>query len=216
MLFDPAHFIYWIFLLIGIALFFLIIFSGAGEEDADSDVLEIPVLSFFGFGRAPLFLLLATDFSLWGLSGWLLNTAIGQFTGTLPERFWGWGGVVFLVSLGSSLYMGGLIAQSIGKLFASFGEDASSERLLGCTGTVFSRNIPLTSEGKLGQVNVRDPAGNLLKLDACLPEWAQERPIRGQEVLVIDQEESTYFVIVKDSLDQAQWLANPENPQNVH
>lgn len=214
MLFDPAHIIYWIFLLIGIALFFLVIFSGGGDEDAGSESVDIPVLSFFGFGRAPLFLLLATDFSLWGLIGWLLNTGVGEVKGSLPENFWGWSGIVFVVSLVLSLWLGSLIARTLGNLFAPFGEDASSDRLLGCVGTVFSKNIPFADEGKFGQVNVRDPAGNLIKINAYLPEWAEARPYRGQEVLVVDKEGSTYFAIVKDSIDRERWLANPENPEN--
>lgn len=214
MLFALAHITYWIFLVIGIALFFLVILSGGGDEDAGSESVDIPVLSFFGFGRAPLFLLLATDFSLWGLIGWLLNTGVGKLTGSLPENFWGWSGVVFVVSLVLSLWLGSLIARTLGNLFAPFGEDASSDRLLGCVGTVFSKNIPFADEGKLGQVNVRDPAGNLIKINAYIPEWAEARPYRGQEVLVVDKEGSTYFAIVKDSIDRERWLANPENPEN--
>jgi hypothetical protein len=214
MLFAPAHFTYWIFLIIGIALFLLVIFSGGGEEDAEGELGDLPVFSFFGFGQAPLFLLLATDFSLWGLSGWLLNTAVGQLTGSLPENFWGWSGIVFLISLAFSLFVGSFIARSLGKIFAPFGEDASSERLLGCIGVVFSRNLPSAADRKIGQINVRDPAGNLLKVNACIPEWAESTPNRGQEVLVIDQQESTYFVVVKDSLDHQRWLANSEDLGN--
>jgi len=96
----------------------------------------------------------------------------------------------------------------LGNLFAPFGEDASSERLLGCIGVVFSPKLPSANHRKIGQINVRDPAGNLLKVNACIPEWAELQPKRGQEVLVIDQQESTYFVVVKDSLDHERWLVN--------
>lgn len=209
----------------GVLLFVFVIVSGGGDDDldldADADVdLDADVdvdspfdldtdadgdfsishaLGWLGLGRAPLILLLATDLSLWGLLGWMLNVAL---TGNWAN----W--IVLILALIAALLLGGWIARPIGQAFASFGEDASSDRLIGCIGTVCTTRIPVIHEGKIGQVDVLDPARNLVTVNAVLPDWAIVTPQRGDKVLVIERPVQTYFVIVKDSPDQDRWLAN--------
>jgi len=89
MLFSPANLPYWIFLGIGVLLFLFMIISGGGEQDFDIDA-DVDAdadfdadsnnqlgfgqfLGWVGIGKAPLILLLATDLSLWGVLGWMLN-----------------------------------------------------------------------------------------------------------------------------------------------
>jgi len=237
MLFDLANLPYWIFLAMGVLLFLVVIVSGGGDDDLDLDIdadvdvdldLDIDadinpldldtdtdvdagfntgqILGWFGIGKAPLILLLATDFSLIGVLGWMFNIAIGSITGTIPTGLLA--GVVSTLSLFISLFAGGLISRPLGKIFASFGEDTSSDRLIGCYGTVSSGSLPKENQGKIGQVDVLDPARNLVTINATLPTWATIVPRRGTQVLVIDQHPQSYLVVAKDSADEQQWLTN--------
>lgn len=233
MLFNPANLPYWIFLGMGVLLFLLVIVSGGGDDDieldADADIdldaeigdgglhldtdsdsegefSALQILGWLGFGKAPLLLLLATDFSLLGLIGWIINVTWAGIWGSFPQGFWA--GIVATLALVMSLFLGSLIARPLGKIFASFGEDASGDRLIGCIGTVSSARIPLETEGKIGQVDVLDTARNLVTVTANLPEWAKIVPCRNQKVLVIDRQPKSYLVITKDSSDEDLWLEN--------
>lgn len=228
MLFNPANLSYWIFLAIGIVLFLLVIISGGTDEDlqldtdveadidtdleadleAEAEFSTLQILGWLGIGKAPLILLLAMDFSLWGLIGWMLNVAVGNLIGTIPVGFWGLGGVILIGSLVVSLYGGSLIARPVGKIFASFGEDISGDRLIGCVGTVTSKIVPYTNSGKIGQADVLDAARNLVTISVTLPQWARVIPRRGQEVLIVDRQKNSYLAIVNDSPDRDRWLEN--------
>jgi Protein of unknown function (DUF1449) len=229
MLFDVANLPYWIFLGIGVFLFLLVIISGGGDDDIDTDVevevetdfdsgtfdpdaetevefTPLQILGWLGIGKTPLILLLAIDFSSWGVIGWLLNTIISNFTNRIPQNFLGLGGVVLITSLSGALFIGRSLSQPIGKMFASFGENASNSRLIGCLGIVSSPKIPYYTEGKIAQVDVIDSAKNLVTINVSLPDWATVIPIRGEEVLVIDKNEHCYLVIAKDSSDCDKWF----------
>lgn len=212
--FDRSNLPYWLLLGMGLLLFLVVILSGGGDNDIDLDGdadLDIEgdvdgdvdgfelghILGWFGIGQAPLILLLATDLSLWGLLGWFLNVVL----------FGGSPGIIFSSSLMVALLLGKAIAHPLGKIFASFGEDASSDRLVGCLGTVSTSLIPPAAEGKIGQVDVLDPARNRVTVNAILPEWATLVPQRGNQVLVIDRNGPIYVVIVKDSPDQESWFS---------
>jgi Protein of unknown function (DUF1449) len=237
-LFDLSNLPYWILLGIGVLLFMLVIISGGGDDDpdldADLDLGDSPdfdlaaaangevssdqsdfniaqTLTLLGIGRAPLILLIAIDFSLWGLLGWLANVLLGTILG-------GWlggavSGVILLVSLGLALASGGQIAKPIGKIFAAFGEDVSADRLIGCIGTVSTAAIPVVGQGRIGQVDVLDPARNLVTVNAVLPEWAEMKPQRGMKVLVIERLASSYGVILQNSTDQDRWFNSAARPQ---
>lgn len=238
MLFNVANLPYWIFLGMGVLLFTVVIVSGGGDDDLDADLdidadadLEISehpfdldtdadgdfsavqVLSWLGFGKAPLILLIATDLSLWGAFGWMLNVILGDLFGQIPSGFWGH--LIFLGSLAIALFIGSLVARPIGKMLAAFGEDASSDRLIGCVGRVSSATIPSEKVGKIGQVDVIDAARNLVTIHAVLPAWATISPKHGAQVLVIDRYNDNYLVIAKDSLDEDRWLSNASRPQNL-
>ncbi|MFS0513266.1 DUF1449 domain-containing protein [Nostoc sp. UIC 10607] len=216
MLFSPANLPYWIFLGMGVLLFFFMIISGGGGQDVDADVdvdadssNELSFgqfLGWVGFGKAPLILLLATDLSLWGVLGWMLNVFISGTSNSNITAFVG--SVILFGSLMISLLMGGLIARPIGKIFAEFGEDASSDRLIGCVGIVTSAYIPTDNQGRIGQVDVLDIKRNFLTISAVIPDWATIAPQRGEKVLIIEHKAQIYVVIAKDSPDQEQWLTN--------
>ena len=206
MLFNFANLPYWIFLGAGILMFLFVISTGLGEEnidiDTDNAVESLEILGWLGIGQVPLILLLATDLSFWGLIGWTLNLILG-----IPHGIFG--GIVFMASMILSLFLGGFIAKPIGKIFfQSFGEDVSSDRLLGCIGTVSSTSVPKENQGKIGQVDVIDTAKNLVTINANLPSWATKVPHRGEEIIVIDRQTKSYLVIAEDSVDRDRWLSN--------
>jgi hypothetical protein len=225
MLFDSANLAYWIFLGIGILLFLSVILSGAEEDqeidvnvdadvdadidadaevDADGDITFFTFLSWFGIGKAPLMLLLAIDFSTWGLSGWILNVFVGEFSGEIPTGILG--AFILVGSFVFSLWMGKLLSIPIGKIFAGFGENIEGDRLVGCIGTVTSKTLPYLLEGRIGQVDVLDSERNLVTIEVSLPQWAKVIPHRGEEVLIIEQQKHCYLAIAKDSSDQDKWL----------
>ncbi|HAC63714.1 MAG TPA: DUF1449 domain-containing protein [Cyanothece sp. UBA12306] len=242
MLFHPANLIYWMLLGIGVIFFMLIIVSGGGDEggdldtdlDVDSGVLEFDadvnaeveidtgqsgfnpwqILSWFGVGKVPLIMLLAIDFSTWGMVGLIFNIIVGSLIGTIPYRLLGIGGLVFITSLGISLVTGRILSVPIGQMFASFGEDVSSERFIGCIGTVSSKNIPYLIEGKIGQADVYDSSGNLVTISVCLPHWAKVIPYHNQSILIIEKHDHNYIAITKDSSDEDKWLDRAINPQD--
>ncbi len=223
MMFHPANFLYWVLLGIGVVFFGLIIFVGGGDEDVeieaeteidggDSGFAPWQMLSWFGLGKAPVMLLLAIDFSTWGMTGWILNSIFATLTDRMPTRLLGWGGLIFLASFAFSLFTGSLLSRPIGQLFVTFSEDVSSERLIGCVGTVTSKKIPLLTEGRIGQVDIYDMAGTLVTINACLPQWANVVPHHGQQVLIIDQQKHSYIAIAKDSSDEDKWLDRASFP----
>lgn len=190
--------------------------NGSDDFDGDTDVgvegeqsfRPIQILSWLGIGRAPLMLLLAIDFSIWGLSGWTFNLLLGSFTGKMPVRLFGLGGVVMFTSLVIALWVGSLASIPLSKIFASFGEDVSGDRFIGCIGTVCSKNVPYLTDGRLGQANVSDLANNSVTVSVSLPQWATVVPHHGQEILIIERQEYSYIVIAKDSSDEDKWLSN--------
>ncbi|OKH19804.1 OB-fold-containig protein [[Limnothrix rosea] IAM M-220] len=175
-----------------------------GDVEADGSSGVLSVLSWFGFGQAPLMILLAIDCSLWGLLGWIFNVWIGAGTGQIPTGVMGAG--VFWLSGAIALWSGKLLAYPLGKMFASFGEDVSSERLVGCEGTVTSKILPPYIDGKIGQVDVYDAARNMVTVNASSPPWATVVPTRGQKIIIVEWTEHAYLAIAKDSSDEDQWL----------
>ncbi|MEL6764196.1 MAG: DUF1449 domain-containing protein, partial [Cyanobacteria bacterium J06607_6] len=91
-----------------------------------------------------------------------------------------------------------------------FGEDASSDRLVGCLGTVTSAFVPFEESGKIGQVDVKDAAANLVTVSAKLPDWANITLRRGAKVLVIERAGGHYLVIAQNSIDQQRWLSGDQ------
>ena len=101
-----------------------------------------------------------------------------------------------------SLFTGGLIARPVGKVFAEFGEDTSSDRLIGRNGTVSSATIPIEKQGRIGQVDVIDKSGNLVTINANVPEWAKVIQRHGETVIVIDRTVDVYLSIAANSPDE--------------
>ncbi|MGF1521067.1 MAG: DUF1449 domain-containing protein [Leptolyngbyaceae cyanobacterium] len=236
-MFSLTNLPYWILIGAGIALFLFVILSGGGDDDFDVDAdaeldidadvgLEVDgnvnsdvdtdfdgdglgpaqVLAWFGIGRTPLLILLAIDLTLWGFAGWMLNVIFSEI---LQQPLVGLVAfVIFLGSLVFALSVGSLLSRPIGQIFAAFGEDASSDRLVGCLGTVTSASVPFNHSGKIGQVDVKDTAANLVTISAKLPDWAKITLRRGAKVLVIERVGGYYLVIAKDSTDQDSWLSD--------
>ncbi|WP_107667282.1 OB-fold-containig protein [Cyanothece sp. BG0011] len=187
----------------------------ATEISSDGDEFNpFQLLAWFGLGKAPLMILLGIDFSAWGIAGWTLNVILGSLTGTIPTQFFGLGGFVFFLSLFIGLWIGKLLSHPIGQIFSSFGEDVKSERLIGCVGIVTSKTIPYLIEGKIGQADVYDMAGNLVTISVSLPHWADVIPHYGQAILIIDRQEHSYIGISKGSSDEDKWINQTNLPKD--
>ncbi|MEM9217684.1 MAG: DUF1449 domain-containing protein [Cyanobacteria bacterium P01_F01_bin.150] len=180
--------------------------SGA-DSGTDSGSSTLDILGWLGVGKAPIILLLALDLCLWGLLGWMANVMIGSVIRVIPTGIFGL--PILLGSMAIALLLGGQIARPIGKIFASFGESASADRLIGCTGTVSSARLHKVSAGKIAQVDVLDPAKNLVTVNAVLPLWAKVQPKIGDKVFVIERSDQVYlyFVVAKDSEDESKWFS---------
>lgn len=174
------------------------------DSDTDGELSFWSILSWFGVGKSPLMILLAIDFSTWGVTGWFLNALIGTFLNGIPGGFLGL--VIFVVSLMFSLWVGKMLSHPIGLIFKDSGEEIRSDRLIGCYGSVTSKQVPHITSGKIAQADVLDNARNLVTVEICLPEWAQVVPLRGDEVLIIEQRQNCFLAIAKDSSDQDKWL----------
>ncbi len=181
-------------------------------ESGGEGLSPLQVLTWFGVGRTPLILLLAMDLTLWGLVGWVLNVALAEVLGRTPMGLEAVG--VFCGSLAFALWVGGMLSRPIGKIFSTFGEDASSDRLVGCLGTVTSAFVPLENSGKIGQVDVKDAAANFVTVSAKLPDWATITLRRGAKVMVIDHSDGYYLVIAQNSIDQTRWLSGESLPSD--
>lgn len=184
-----------------------------GDADSSGDFGTAQVLGWFGIGKAPLILLIALDLCLWGLAGWTLNVIVAGLMGEIGGAIAEFG--VLILSLIIALNVGGLIARPIGRIFASFTEDSSCDRLIGCLGTVTSASIPFSDSGKIGQIDVYDAAHNFVTVSAVLPTWAQISLRRGAKVFVIERHTKGYVVIAQNSIDQQNWLNGTfEQPQD--
>lgn len=173
--------------------------------DGDEGFNPWRLLSWIGLGKAPLMILLGIDFSSWGMIGLIFNTLFYEFTGRIPDQLFGLGGLILISSFLLAILTGSLLSRPIGHIFSSFGEDVNSERLIGCIGKVSSKKLPYLTEGKIGQVDVYDTAGNLVSISAALPHWAAVIPHRGMKVLIIEQHQKSYLVIAKNTSDEDKW-----------
>ncbi len=174
------------------------------DADGGIDSNFLLILSWLGVGKSPLMILLAIDFCTWGVTGWFLNVSIGGLMGEIPQ-----GAIallIFIVSLLFSLWIGRLLSNPIGKIFANFGEEIDGERLIGCTGHVTSSKLPYLAEGKIAQADILDSASNLVTVEVSLPDWAKVIPHRGQEILIIERQKHCYIAIAKDTSDEDKWL----------
>lgn len=179
------------------------------DSDTDGDLSFLSILSWFGVGKSPLLILLAIDFSTWGVTGWVLNALVGTLLNGIPRGFFGL--LIFVVSFIFSLWVGKVLSHPIGLIFKEFGEEINSDRLIGCSGTVTSKQVPHLTTGRIAQADVVDNASNLVTVEICLPEWAKVVPLKGDEVLIIEQRKNCFLAIAKDSSDQDKWLNRMEN-----
>ncbi|MBL1208794.1 OB-fold-containig protein [Geminocystis sp. GBBB08] len=179
------------------------------DFDTDSDVNFLFVLSWLGVGKCPFLILLAIDFSTWGVAGWFLNVTIGGFLNAIPSGFFAV--FIFFISFFFSIWVGRVLSHPIGKIFANFGEETDGDRLIGSIGTVTSKQLPYLINGRIGQADVVDNASNLVTIEVCLPDWAKIIPHRGQEILIIDRQKHCFIAIAKDTSDQDKWLNSMKN-----
>ncbi|AFZ54775.1 OB-fold-containig protein [Cyanobacterium aponinum UTEX 3222] len=177
------------------------------DEGVEATIFSF--LSWFGLGKCPLMILLAIDFSTWGVTGWFLNVLVGGLLNAIPTGFIGF--LIFFLSFCFSVWVGRVLSVPIGKIFANAGENVEGDRLVGCSGEVTSSKVPYIVEGRIAQADILDSASNLVTVEICLPEWAQVIPSKGQEVLIIEKRQHCFLAIAKDSSDQDKWFNSIKN-----
>ena len=149
------------------------------DGDADADGGGGPsfnVLSFIGFGKAPLLIVLMILFSSIAISGLALNwLAFRIFNAYSGVSF----AVVLVVAVGVGLVTGALTTQLIRTILPPLTTTASkAQELVGQHGTVIS---PFVDE-RYGQVRLRNPGGVMISIFAITH---SATPIkRGDEVML--------------------------------
>ena len=134
----------------------------------------------------------------------MVNVLVGSLLGNAPTGFWN--GTVLGTSLLLASINGRFIAEPIGQVFVSFGEDASRDRIIGCIGTVSSATIPVQQDNRIGQIDVLDRDRNLVTINAVIPNWASTIPKLGDKAIVIDCQPQWYVAIAQDGPDRERWL----------
>ncbi len=229
MLFATENLPYWIFLGLGSALF-LITFFGSKTHDASADATRNPssgpnraeVLPNDVVPRAnnatqsvlpskprrpysPLVLRLALNLTLWGLIGWIVNVIFGLLQGSLPQNLLQVG--ILSITLIAALALSQSLMSPIGWVITSRRKTDNLDHLVGCTGTVSSDSLRRLQEGT-AQINVVDPTGSALTVNAALPDWATIAPQQGDSVTLIERlpDAHLYYAVATDSADQDHWL----------
>lgn len=147
-----------------------------GEADAGGGGPSFNVLSFVGFGKAPLLIVLMILFGSIAISGlalnWLAFRIFGAYTGVSFA-------VVLLAAVGVGVITGAVTTQIIRTVLPPLTTTASqAQELVGHHGTVIS---PFVDE-RYGQVRLRNPGGVMISIFAIT---RSTTPIkRGDEVVL--------------------------------
>lgn len=224
MLFATENLLYWLFLGLG-GVLFLVAFqnkdrgeanpldnpgpslgSGADRATSSSDARQAVVPGKPRKPPVPLMLRVALTLMLWGILGCIANGAAGVLWSVRPQGLL-WLSVMvitFLAALLTSQYL----VSPVSWVINSRRKTASFDYLVGCIGIVSSNCLSTPSEGDVAQVDVVDPMGNTLTVNAALPIWATIVPQQGDRVTLIERsaEEQLYYAVAYDSADQDRWL----------
>ena len=154
------------------------------------------VLSFFGIGRLPLMVVVATLFLFTGLAGIFLNSFVFQHTQGEYPAFWFV--PVLAASLGCGLAAVRVFARTLGRLFDIGGKGATKKHeLSGKLGVVASAVV---GDKSVGQIRVKDERGNEIIVHARVD--AGDKPLKhGQEVVLVDYDADKELFLVASSND---------------
>lgn len=144
-------------------------------------------LGLFGFGKAPLVVILMTFCFLWGFIGFASNTLLSRVLKTPVVYFW----FSAFVALFLGTTLTSIFARLVGRLMPGTETQASRESLLvGCIGsTVFD-----VSE-TFGRVQVRDQYRNLQEVPCHTAEGAARIPANTNVVISHYDEEARTFTV---------------------
>ncbi|MGF1512307.1 MAG: hypothetical protein ACFB5Z_01230 [Elainellaceae cyanobacterium] len=144
--------------------------------------------------------------TLWGLFGWAVSAIIGVMIGESLQGLL-WLGVVFSTMIAALLVSQQLLPPVVW-FINSRRKSASLDYLVGCTGIVSSDSLSTLTEGDMAQVDVVDPTGSTLTINAALPIWATVVPHQGDRVTLVERatEMGLYYAVASDSADQDRWL----------
>jgi membrane protein implicated in regulation of membrane protease activity len=166
---------------------------GAEQDHADSRFGE--ALSFLGFGRVPLSIILITFCFLWGFAGWATNTILSDALDR-PAVF-------VIVSLAVATIVAVLgtrsLARGLARILPSTESYGSSERdLVGRLATVRDQ---ITEHQ--GRAQLYDAHGTLQEVPARIKPGETEIPSRTEVLLLsYDRQHGVYYVLA-DPLDDA-------------
>lgn len=165
--------------------------EGGAESDHDSeqaDSATFGILTFLGFGKVPLFLLLGTFFILWGIAGWLTLRFVES---VIPV---GW--IAFLpalvvagvVSIVGTNRLSTLLARAVPR-FESY--DISPEELVGTPG-----KARFQISDTFGSVQVYDRHHTFHEVEARVHSGESSVPSGADVVLMnYDRERGAFYVI---------------------
>ena len=160
-------------------------------------------LSFLGFGRVPLSIIVMSFCFIWGFTGWAANTVLGGILRFPALFFWPSLGVtlVLSVSLTSSL------ARGLSKIMPATETYAVSKREL--VGKVATVRYPITAES--GTATLHDQYGTFKEVqcrvnhdDALIPEGRQV-------VLLRFDDEQDAFLVRQDPLGTLRHIPRTTN-----
>lgn len=166
------------------------------DHDADHDVdhdadhgVGHHLLVDLGVGRVPMSIIWQTFAVSFAFAGISVNTLYASRAGSLPLYSLAW---TVPISLVFGYGVTRLLARSLGKLFGSPEEEATSRKqLVGQSGVVISSKV----SAEFGEVRLRDKSGHVLRIICRTREG--ERPIReGREVVIVDYDSDRDWLFV--------------------
>ncbi|MGB3616178.1 MAG: hypothetical protein WBA10_20460 [Elainellaceae cyanobacterium] len=177
--------------------------SDGSVADGPTDVVlpDSPRQSYASFP-----LRMALTLTLWGSVGWLVNVIIGASLGTMPQGLLGF--VVVTITLILALIVSHQMMSPVSWIISSRRKTTSFDPLVGCIGIVSSESLHTMTAGDVAQIEVTDPQGEVLTINAALPTWAKVTPQQGDRVTLIERSEEVhlYYAVASDSPDQDSWL----------
>lgn len=162
---------------------------GYGDHEAG---LAAKALSFLGFGRVPLSIILMSFCFIWGFTGWAANTVLGGILWFPILFFWPSLGVALVISvtLTSSL------ARGLSRIMPATETYAVSRREL--VGKVATVRYPITAES--GTATLHDHYGTFKEVQCRVNPDEPTIPEGSQVVLLRFDEEQEAFLIRQDPL----------------
>ncbi|MCZ6680004.1 MAG: DUF1449 family protein [Candidatus Poribacteria bacterium] len=140
------------------------------------------VLGILNVGKVPFTIILMALFSIWGISGLIVNDFLNIDPNSPRAVLWIPFAAAFLCSIFGTRYL----ALGISKLFPESERATTNYDLIGLTGRVISGRVTTT----FGTARVQVPDGPELTV-SCRIREGEEIPLKGDTVILIDYDPTT-------------------------